>query len=204
MALIPHAAVGDKITAAKYNTLVDVANQQGMMKIIPTGVIGTSVISMQGQISVSAGTTLGADGIFTSAYTNYRLVMNFSASTSIAPAIRTHAGGIADIAANYDFQVMSGTSATDAAAQTLAASSWAIFPTGNTFQATIDLFGPATSAACFGTGTTFSTPNPMTAAAKIIQFGILHRLTTPFDGLYLTVGSGTMTGTIDAYGYNAG
>jgi hypothetical protein len=208
MALIPHAAVGDKITAAKYNTLVDVANAQGLTLIDPTSVTGSgSSISSLGTVNLSACAAATINGVFTSAYSNYRIVINVGLSAADGIFGHLAVGGTPDTTSNYDTQKVLVTGTTPSGAQVTAAPYWSLAAAGTTVtqhNVVIDLFGPAIATPCTGVLSCLANTVPMTTAAATATGGIANRLSTAFDGFELNTNAGTMTGTVQIFGYNAG
>lgn len=155
--------------------------------------------------TLTASTGVNMDGIFTSAFRNYRVIVEGVGSTSNALTLVLRTGGTASTT-GYDLQAnnSNGGSATPAAAQVLNAASWSFSAVATTQQvATLDLMAPAVAIATQGVALLFSTPNPATAATttRLDARGLLHRSLTAYDGLGLAVSTGTFTGSIAVYGY---
>lgn len=200
-------AVGQKITAAIMNAVIGAVNTVGLVTAPPASVAGTGVsLSPVGAaVTLSAATTASLNGVFTSAYANYRIVINVTLASAATINFVLRAAGTDSTAANYDHQRLVGVGSTASASQALGAAFWAISPAGATLSAytlTIDLYGPQLASATTGILQTFAWANPLTASAGLQTGGMSHRLTTAFDGF--TISSNAMTGTVQVYGYNQG
>lgn len=198
-------AVGAKITAAITNAIIGVVNAQGLTSVIPTSVAGTGVsVGAAGKVTFTAATAVSVNGCFTSTYDNYRVVIEVptvSATVTLTGVLR--AAGTDATAANYDLEVLQGTSATAAAAQAAAAASWGLNGgvTGTIHDITLEIKKPFVAAPTYGTAFSMVTQNPQTAPGVAVR-GISHRLSTSYDGFTITPTGGTITGTIRIYGYN--
>lgn len=199
-------AVGQKITAGLMNLLIGSANAQGQSLVAPSSVAGAgSSVTALGVVNLSGCSAVTINGVFTSKYTNYRILMNLANNaTGHGIFAQLAAAGSPNTTNNYDEQTLVGSVSAASAAQSLAGNSWPLAPVTTNIAAhtiTIDLFGPNLASACAGMVTDFGTSNPMTTAA-IANIGISNRLSTAFDGITI-IGTG-MTGQISIYGFNAG
>lgn len=200
-------AVGQKITAAIANAIIALVNAQGQTGVIPTSVAGGGVsVAANGRVSFSASTAVNINGCFTSTYTHYRIeIFAPTTSASLNYNIQLRASGTDATAANYDWQELKGSSATGSAAQSLAGTSWAVAAATSAIHKTsVELSNPAVAAPTIGIVTAFSVTNPMTAAATtaILNRGLLHRLSTAYDGMTINFSGGNATGTVRIYGWN--
>jgi hypothetical protein len=161
-----------------------------------------STVSFSGVSSQSIGSD--ASPLFTSAYKNYRIFFSGKGSlaTPTALRIRLRANITDSTAANYYFwqQYRSDTTGgTDyGAAQT--SNTLGIVAGALRSHAVIDISYPqladytALTALTFGIGA---------SASDFSSIGGYHNLQTSYNGITFFVGSGTITGEVSVYGYNA-
>ena len=200
------ATVGGKITAYLFNQVVGAVNKQGMTAIVPTGVTpsgGMATVGTNGVITLSAvSNELGINGLFTSGFDNYRLILNLNKSASYDLAVRMRSTGLDNSAAQYNSQRTGVSGTATNASQQLAGTSWP-WDQGAVIGATdfiVDLLGPALVTA---TRATTSFGSVSSTGATTVGTGYhVHSVATAYDGLGLIFASGTVTGTIRVYGYN--
>lgn len=157
--------------------------------------------------SVSAGTVLTADSVFTSTYENYRLVISQMQVSTAARAFRFNyrAGGVPNSAANYDyayngFRAAATADNTGAAGQTFAEIGTYIdtYANAKLGSCSIDIYTPQISS------TTLATSNAAGYEGSQLfrTGGFLQSQTTVFDGFQINLsGSGTMSFNWRLYGY---
>lgn len=198
-------AVGAKITAAITNSIIGVVNAQGLTSVIPTSVAGSGVsVGAAGKVTFTAATSVSVNGCFTSTYDNYRIMLEVpTVSATVTLTANLRSAGADTTAANYDLEVLQGTSSTAAAAQAAAGASWSVNGgvTGTVHDITFELKRPALALPTYGTLFSMVTQNPQTAPGVAVR-GLSHRLSTAYDGFTITPTGGTITGTIRIYGYN--
>ena len=200
------ATVGGKITAALYNALVTFANANipGIFPIVPGGSAGTGVlVGPAGVVTFTNATTVSLNQCFTTAYENYQIVVdvtNRTAAVALLMVLRT--AGTDNTAAVYSAQRQgtTGTTAT-APAQAINGVNWAIDGSAliGTFHSDISMFGPMLAAAT-GAQNNGVARSGTTIAGHNGWFD--HSVATSYDGFTLSVGTGTITGTIRIYGLN--
>lgn len=199
------ASVGQKITATFINLIVAQVNKQGITSVVPTSVAGTGVtVGASGKVSFTASSSVSLNGCFTSNFDNYRVTLEVptvSATLTITGVLR--ASGTNDTAANYDLEVLQGTSATAAAAAAAAQASWGLNGgvTGTIHDITLELKRPALALPTYGTEIAMVTQNPQTAPGVAIR-AISHRSSTAYDGITFTFTGGTGTGVARVFGWN--
>lgn len=186
-------------------------SQVGLVPIAPTSIAvgsGTATTGLLGQVSFSSITSLSLNGVFSSNYRNYRAIYSASLSTGAQYArIRFRAAGVDDSTGPYVHgflgQRISGTTAV------------AYQSSGNTGTICIhnaSASGPQVSVV------DFMNPNfpPATAsktwsitgywADSSTAFGIsgagLNAGSGAADGFTIYPDGGTLSGTIQVYGYN--
>jgi hypothetical protein len=173
----------------------------GMDLITPTSVVGGTLSG--GQITFTAATEVSVNGCFTSAYENYRVMLNVTAPTSGTTYItgRMRAAGTNAAGANYTF-CYSGSSAggfqgnysTGQTSFSIKGDGSVETPMGVAFDITSPALAVATGIPSLATFGLLSGNNGM---LHIMQ---RHTLATAYDGMSLLVASGTMSGTLRIYG----
>jgi hypothetical protein len=201
-------------TQAAYKFITTAGVKQplsAIVPIVPTSVSGTgSALSPNGQITLTAATSLVVNGCFSSSFDNYVAVIDIasvSASNSLNMQLRT--GGTTATAAVYDTESNYVYGATVVGVQVLAGTSWAFCGsggiTGTSHSAEVKLYAPALSQATRAISDAMSTSNPMSAVAtggSIQKRAMLHRTVASYDGFVITPSTGNVTGTVRIYGYN--
>jgi len=178
----------------------------GLIPVVPATVAGTNVtLGTNGKVSMAASPSASLNTCFTSAFDNYRIEIDIpTTSTALAVTFVFRLAGVDVTTANYDSQTIQAQSVTATVVQALAATSWSLAAaTREIHRITVELTRPATATPTLGFIHSLSTPNPMTSTAATVDRGLLHRLTTAYDGFTITASTGTMTGSIRVYGYNS-
>lgn len=178
----------------------------GLVPIVPTSVAVTgagssATVNAAGQVTFTSCATLLLNGVFTSAYRNYRIIFEGTNTTTVAVAMRLSTGGTPNTTSNYNHErvVFNGTAV--AAARVSSATSFTeFFNNVNSTQGdnnSIDIFNPQVTA-----NTGFNTLGYSTAVGGYLQIiGGHFAATTSFDGIQLIPASGASSGTISVYGY---
>jgi len=155
---------------------------------------GLTVVKAETAFSGAAAVT--ADSVFTSSYTNYRILMT-STTAAGAPAmsITLRASGTA-ATTNYNWQLLLLSGATVTSSSAVSQASW---PAGSTTTTAswwaIDLFNPQVTAA------TQMLLNMGQNAGQIFQYWSNNTNATSYDGIGFTPASSTITGSYTIYGY---
>ena len=161
--------------------------------------------------TVAATTSAAFDNVFTSAYTNYRVVLSNVDSNGAETAllVRFSAGGTAATGANYNFQTMRFYSTSTAADFGENSSTKGIYisvasTTTNTQHGncTFDVFQPQLARATSITGLAHQYSSAVTAG-MMQAFGGFHALETAYDGMVIRTDNATTTVAFDyaIYGY---
>jgi hypothetical protein len=211
--------VGTTVTTAQYQTLrfVYVASgttwysiappstAPGLAIVTPTSIAnsGGSASASGGAITVTGVTSVSLNGVFTSTYENYAMILQMYGSTDDNVALRMRTSGT-DATTNYNSQRFDvGSTAFNGArltAQTslLAANVYRPSTNPNLWRGTIG----SPNLAKF---TTFEvTALDVGAAGTDPTYRAMvanHGTATAYDGLTLIANAGNMTGTIHIYGY---
>jgi hypothetical protein len=192
MALPVTFVAGDVLEAAELNsnfTYLDGKN--------------AGLVCVKAETAFSAVADVFADGIFTSDYTNYRIILRYQTSTTNLVSMKFRASAV-DTSTNYNYQTVlfaaTTSSPTRSSSQTSAfvASS----TNGANFSlATIDITGVelAEPTSYFSANATassaYTTPQiPLIAGNQSSS--------TAIDGVKLLVATGTMTGSYTIYAYS--
>ena len=176
----------------------------GIVPMVPTSVAvgsGTGTANALGQVTFSGASSVSLNGVFTSAYRNYKVVGNWLSSVGTDGCLRLRAAGTDNTtASSYLNQQMYITSASVGASdlqQNLVQYLPNIQTTLiNTFSA--EFFNPQIAAATGITTSAISAQND----GYWIQCGVIHNQAVSYDGFTIFNISGNITGTVSVYGYN--
>lgn len=179
----------------------------GLIPMRPTSVVigtGTGSASALGVVSFSGATSITLNNVFTSAYRNYRIVINIdNASTQMSLGQQLTSGGTAATGGNYYWAgwwgSVTGNGPGLLAAQTQ--TNWYMIEATNTvswFNHVQDIFNPAIAkeTSMTGAGGTYSN------AWRGVGYNCFHQVATAYDGMKFTPTAGTVNGTIQVFGYN--
>jgi len=164
---------------------------------VPAAVPG-GLVCVKAETTVTAAASATADSIFTSSYTNYLLLLNYTTSTTQAIEMQFRVGGVS-ATTNYTYQTMQGFGTTPSTNPFSAQSSAAIGYYANTAQqyAVINIGNVQLAKA-----TSYSTQGGALAGALHYAIQGTHTTATAYDGINILVASGTWTGTYAIYGYS--
>jgi hypothetical protein len=177
----------------------------GLVPIVPTSVAVTgagssATANAAGQVTFTSCATLLLNGVFTSAYKNYRIIFEGTGSANVILNARFATAGTANTTSNYNFQKLLVNGTAMVAARATSQTSFTITENVNTTYGDIfscDLSNPQATQ-----NTSFSAIGMSTAVSSYInQIGGYFATTTSFDGFQLIPASGAITGTISVYGY---
>ena len=185
-------------TASDVWLFVPTASSSGVDLITPTSVAGSGVTLSGGEVSMSAATTASINGCFTSAYQNYIIMIEFSASTGMTLQSRLRLAGTDATAAAYVDQSLSvsgtGVAASRNSGATLWASMFANSAINNAYA--MQLFSPSIASA-----TNMIFTGQYSASSAALAFGgSTHSTATAYDGISFIASAGNFTGKIRVYG----
>ena len=208
-------AAGDVATAAAWNVITnDVIDHEtrigdsGLVLITPTSVSGTGMSSSGGQISLSAVTTGIMNGLFTSTYSAYEIILSMSGAAN-------NQYGHLQLTASGTASVLSYQSGYRSFSYTNVNS---VFNNGDgNISTKITICNPPNSAV-YQSITKITMNNPAVAALNTSWTGIstgsattisdatwllggVHQISAAYDGLAVSCTTGSLTGTIRVYGY---
>ena len=191
--------VANTYTQAQVDGLITTANNAiGMKLIVPTSATNGTV-GATGAVTFSGVSSVSLDGVFSSAYDNYKIVAFVKGSADAAGKFRFRTSGSDNTTSNYWWGgYYQGYGATTT-----------INPeTGGGAVNTATISGVSSLAGGFAAdvfspfSTDYTLVNAPSADSYNRQYSIQFRATTSFDGFTFYPGSGTITGTISVYGYN--
>lgn len=179
----------------------------GLDLITPTSIAysGGSASSSNGTTTFSAVSSLSLNGVFTSAYTNYRMLLRVNGTTATADAsllFRVRSNGT-DFSGATDYYTMetindNGTLSGYKYASS-AISFGAISQYGNRYYGIYDILNPQTGGPVGVSGGESYTLN--SGSNRYIAMGATILNVGSMDGLTIYLSSYAMTGTVRVYGY---
>lgn len=175
-----------------------IATSSGLNLITPTSIAnsgGTATLT-GGQIACAAVTSVSLNGVFSSTYENYRIMIYGKSTTDIALFCRLRASGTDASGSNYNYleqyvNSSGGPSRSYTASQTNGV--MGVFG-ANYSSAVIDICGP-----------NIAQYTPWVSMAMrqdaLVNTGIVHTLATSYDGITIYPNTSSFTGNIRVYGY---
>jgi hypothetical protein len=166
-----------------------------------TGASSTASAAVNGQVTFTLCESLLLNGIFTSAYSNYRIIWAGFASTGAILNARMSVGGTPSSAASYNRQQLVASNTTLAGIRETGQTSWNI---ANNISATdgenfsMDIFNPQLAKNTSLNVLSFST----VSSGYWQSVGAYFTATTVFDGIQFIPSTGNFSGTVSVYGYN--
>jgi hypothetical protein len=165
------------------------------------GAGGSGALTYVGGASFSDSSSQSLNNVFSSTYSNYQILVAFDKSVSTgSPIMRLRSSGTDNSASNYysacNFVQING-SESAGISKSSAVSSFVFNDAANLYN-TFFMFNPQASAKTYMA----STKNAFGYSTSFYMGDTtgLFNDTTSFDGLTISVTSGTMTGTIRVYG----
>lgn len=195
-------SVGDTYTQSAADSKFVVKTVGGLSLVVPTSVTG-GTLATNGAITFSASSGVSVNGCFSTAYENYRMILNITLKGTTANTnFRFRVGGADNTASSYNWT----------ASYYLASNNFQSYRTTNANfaqvwssigqdkeQASMEVYSPNL------VHTTAASMSGSHGAGDINWNGSLgHATTTQFDGFTIYPSTGTLTGTIRIYGYNNG
>lgn len=189
--------VGQKLTAAGLNAIVNWANRQGSSTVQVTSPTSGVTVGANGKVTIPAGTAspIIIDGI--TGYENYSMLAKLTTSASTAPTMQMRTTAPAtDATSNYDYQYSAGAVSTASAGSGTAGTLWPLSianATRHVYDGTLIAPGLAEP-----TEFIFRSADRVvsTGAATISQIDAAHRSSTVFGGISITIPSGTVGGEV--------
>jgi hypothetical protein len=146
--------------------------------------------------SFSAVSSVSLNGVFTSAYENYRMVITATTSSAVGVSFRYRVSGTDATGSNYIRQSWNASgSVLGAATSTLAFGIIIGTGTAGLHWGNVEYFRP------FAAEQTLSLTMGNNVAPSSEIHSTQHTLSTSYDGITIYPDSGTFTGTLRVYGY---
>jgi hypothetical protein len=195
---------------ATYATQSYADAQPGMKLVVPTSVAvgsGTGSVSTQGTVTFSGASSVSLNDVFTTTYDHYKILFNVSSSLGSAEilSLRVRVAGTdltTSYASAYKGMNTEGTSTSfDEALSSTTLTRLGYFSSGTAgkIKGQIDMFAPFLSETTMITGQAQSEKFGARKDSALI-YG-MTTVTTSYTGFTLFPSSGTMTGTVQVYGY---
>lgn len=185
----------------------DIATRSGLVQVIPTAVTvssGSASVAANGAVTATAAINLALDGVFTSSYTNYRLLFNgvSSANVSCTFVYRTSSGDFTS--SLYSSQRLYSYSTTTQSVRGGSLASGVLPDKGQDWSSAI---------------TDFFNPNALNVYPIHVSYGLYLSTAqapeadfftgacatgTQMTGIKFLAGGAALTGSFRFYGYNNG
>jgi hypothetical protein len=183
----------------------DWGSRAGLAKIVPSSVAvgsGTGSASTTGLVTFSGCSSVSLNNAFSSAYSNYKILITATASAGFEIAyLRLRLSGSDITGANYAWQKLGASGSSTFPSRATGQTTYEIGYTrsGSLASWCLEIFSPniaeTTKVMNFQSDPVSGTPE--------LYFNVgVHSLSTAYDGITFYPGSGTMTGTITVLGYN--
>ena len=161
------------------------------------------LVCVKAETAFTTASSITADNVFTSSYTNYRIMIRQLGTTNTTTEFRLRVGGV-NATTNYNFQRLQGAGSSTAASFATGQSYFQILGPNGAFINTyiFELFSPAeASVTGFLTQQIKNDGAYTSAVAAEIIYGT-HTTSTAYDGFAFAPQGGTLTGTYTVYGYS--
>ena len=167
---------------------------------LPTDSIKPGMVLVAAQ-SFSAASSVSVNNCFSATYTNYRVMIELTASTDTAnTGLRLRVSGADDTATNYAQWGWYAGSITAAAINSTGLTSWVAPFAGSNIRgmAAYDLSCPG-----IATTTTALAQIGQVISSQVTNVNVVlrHGASTAYDGITFFTGTGTITGSLRVYGY---
>ena len=192
MALPVTFVAGDVLEAAQLNSNFTYLDGKGL-----------GLVCVKSETTFTGATTVEADSVFSSAYTNYKMFIRYQTSSTGDIYARFRASGVSATGANYNSQQVSGNSSTAGAFRETGQTSMYIGDDSNgAFWSNIELnlYSPNLAEPTLATAINNRSIGSYSVLTSVL-FTTNHSLATAYDGIQILLGSGTITGSYTIYGY---
>jgi hypothetical protein len=180
-------------------TWAEVVDGMGLIEPVSIAFSGTSAaITGLGSVEFTAVTSLSLNGVFTSDFDNYMILMRHLNSLGDVLNARLRAAGTDASAANYVFQFLDLNNTTISAGRVTSSTTFRFSNSDSLARnGTVNyMYGPS-----LAQPTAFRSVSALGAnGGGIAEFAGTHSLSTAYDGLTIVANSGTFTGRVAVYG----
>ena len=176
----------------------------GLVPLAPTSVSvssGSAAITADKAVTFSGATAVSLNGIFSSTYKNYRIIINATTNVATTVLIRLRNGTTDATAAAYNQAGFSSNSSGLVAFNATALAYLILFDTyaGIESGSTLDMYNPQTAQQTTATGLSVGVPG---GTVRSTSHNLYHSTGASYDGFtFLTNNANTLSGTIKVYGY---
>ncbi len=153
---------------------------------------------------LSGAVTQSVSDVFSTTYDNYRILIDYTGSTSLTLTARLRVSGADNSTSNYHRQFLNANNTSVAGARSASQTSWTIGGIdANTSRSAvqIDLMNPFLSVVT-GASVIQSENYNSSVAVSVTYFTIGFGATTSFTGFSLIPNTGNITGSVSVYGYS--
>lgn len=185
----------------------DIATRSGLIQVIPTAVTvssGSASVAANGAVTATAAINLALDGVFTSSFTNYRLLFNgfSSANVSCTFVYRTSSGDFTS--SLYNSQRLYSYSTTTQSVRGGSLTSGVLPDMGQDWGSAItDFFNPNVLNV-YPTHVSYGLYLSTAQAPEADFFTGACATGTQMTGIKFLAGGAALTGSFRIYGYNNG
>ena len=160
------------------------------------------LVCVKAETAFTTAASVTADNVFSSSYTNYRLMFRTQAAGNIINVLQLRVGGVTATGANYNVQFITANNTTLTGSRTLNSSSLAFAGANGAFFTVyvVDIFAPALAEPTQFVSQIANADGAYTTPYLFLSGGN-HTLSTAYDGFVVTPSSSTLTGTYTVYGY---
>ena len=165
--------------------------------------VGAGMACVKAETAFSAVASFSADNVFTSNYTNYKIICRLTGTTGGTVSLQLRTGGVA-ATTNYNFQRLSVSGGGTTATRTTASASFTVGAgsTGSFMESFfMELTGPQLAEATT-INNLFTASDTSYAFPDFFQIVGNHSTATSYDGFAITAATGTITGSYTVYGYS--
>lgn len=172
----------------------------GLEMVSPSSVVGSGVTLSDGKVSFTSASTVSVNGCFSSAYSNYRIVINAQwGASSDSLRIRMRVGGSDNSSAYYTHGIYTshtgGPTRLYEANQSVGYIGWVA---NISYNIMLEIHNPF---AAEYTGWVGQANGIGTSTATVGTLWGMHQTQTSFDGFTIFPPSGSITGSVRIYGY---
>jgi hypothetical protein len=191
----------------------DWGSRAGLAKIVPSSVAvgsGTGSASTTGLVTFSAVSSVSLNNVFTSTYSNYRIMIDFTSSTGNNLTLRMRTSGTDGTTSEYGYIVYQITTNSTVGYTAISAgtTSMILIPAESSkySRVALDMFNPVSDSIVTGFtwhGVRDSNSGPYGYNFICSGFdGQLAGKPASRDGFTLLASTGTISGTVSVLGYN--
>lgn len=170
----------------------------GLVQVVPTSVAvgsGSGSVDGNGTVTFSGASSISLNNCFSSIFNNYVLIVSSSLSASAETRMRLRTSGTDATGTNYDFYSNAFTTTFNNQSSGSGQTSAYINGSSSKMIFQFHIYDPFNA-----TDTVFNAYGNVSTTNTIASSGY-HGLSTSYDGITIYRSSGTMTGSIQVYGY---